>query len=352
MAKVKMSGKKAAVAMSGGVDSSVTAALLKKQGYAVQGFFMALAQPDLSEQVVRVRAMAERLAVELVVIDLRVEFEKLVLDYFRDSYFRGLTPNPCVVCNRHIKFGLFLEKALAEGADFLATGHYVRRQYGDDGRYHLLKGLDPDKDQSYFLCLLEQEQLARISFPLGGYRKNQVYELAGELGLEFARSEESQDACFLKGREIGDFFDKSGAGRDDSGEVVTVDGKEVGRHRGIHYFTVGQRRGLGIPDATPWYVVGLEPETNRVVVGKQRDLLRSRLHVAELNWLAGEPPGLPVQLEVRIRYRHQPVAAQVIPGSAGGFDMVFTEPQRAVAPGQFAALYRGDELLGGGRITN
>lgn len=348
-----MTHKKVAVAMSGGVDSSVTAALLKKQGYQVQGVFMTLAQPDIDAQVVRVRAMADRLGVELTVIDLHKEFSELVLKYFRDSYFRGLTPNPCVVCNRHVKFGLFMDRALSGGAEFLATGHYVRLQRGADGLHHLLKGNDPSKDQSYFLCQLQQAQLARIRFPLGEYRKDEVYEMAEELGLEFTRSEESQDVCFLKDQDVGDFLGESTAVSDDFvGTVVTVDGRKVGQHGGIHRFTVGQRRGLGIPDATPWYVVALEPEGNRVVVGKQEDLFRSRLHVAELNWLGGHAPELPVELEVRIRYRHQPVPAQIIPGLQGGVDVLFAEPQRAISPGQFAAFYRGEELLGGGPICS
>jgi len=337
--------------MSGGVDSSVTAALLKKQGYEVQGVFMALAQPDLDEQLARVKAMADRLAVALAVIDLRVEFEKLVLKYFRDSYFKGLTPNPCVVCNRYIKFGLFMERALAAGADFLATGHYVQRLEGEDGLCHLLKGVDPVKDQSYFLCLLEQAQLAKAQFPLGGYRKEEVYELAGELGLEFERSEESQDVCFLKNQEVGDFLEKNAPARDDSGVVVTVEGRVVGRHQGIHHFTVGQRRGLGIPDVTPWYVVGLESEGDRVVVGKKEDLFRDHLQLAEINWLAGRAPEMPLELEVRIRYRHQPVAARLVPEPQGGFTVHFAAPQQAITPGQFAAFYRGEELLGGGAIS-
>ncbi|MCK4838034.1 MAG: tRNA 2-thiouridine(34) synthase MnmA, partial [Desulfobulbaceae bacterium] len=293
-----MTQKKVAVAMSGGVDSSVTAALLKKQGYQVQGVFMTLAQPDIEDQVARVRAMADRLEIELSVIDLHQEFAGLVLDYFRDSYFRGLTPNPCVVCNRQVKFGLFMDRALDGGAEFLATGHYVRWQRDDDGLYHLLKGNDPAKDQSYFLCQLQQQQLARVRFPLGEYRKDEVYELAAELGLEFSRSEESQDVCFLKDQEVADFLGDSSAVADSSGPVVTVDDRVVGQHQGIHRFTVGQRRGLGIPDATPWYVVGLEAAGNRVVVGKQQDLFRSRLHVAELSWLAGYAPELPGKLEV------------------------------------------------------
>lgn len=347
-----MTQKKVAVAMSGGVDSSVTAALLKKQGYQIQGVFMTLAQPDIDAQVARVRAMAEQLNVELTVIDLHRQFAERVLDYFRDSYLRGLTPNPCVVCNRHIKFGLFMDTALAGGAEFLATGHYVRLQQGDDGLYHLLKGNDPSKDQSYFLCQLRQNQLARVRFPLGEYRKDEVYEIAAELGLEFSRSEESQDVCFLKDQAVGDFLAESGAVLGGSGPVVTVDGREVGRHRGIHYFTVGQRRGLGIPDATPWYVVGLEATGNRVVVGKQQDLFSSRLHVVEVNWLAGHSPELPGEFEVRIRYRHQPVAAQIVSNPQGGCDVLFAEPQRAISPGQFAAFYRGEELLGGGPISN
>lgn len=347
-----MTQKKVAVAMSGGVDSSVTAALLKKQGYRVQGVFMTLAQPDIDAQVARVRAMAEQLAVELTVIDLHRQFADRVLAYFQDSYLRGLTPNPCVICNRHIKFGLFMDEALAGGAEFLATGHYVRLQHGEDGLYHLLKGHDPSKDQSYFLCQLRQDQLARVRFPLGEYRKDEVYEMAAELGLEFSRSEESQDVCFLKDQTVGDFLAESITVPANSGSVVTVDGREVGHHQGIHRFTVGQRRGLGIPDATPWYVVGLEEAGNRVVVGKQQDLFRSRLHVAEVNWLAGSAPELPGEFEVRIRYRHQPVAARVVPGSQGGCDVIFTESQRAISPGQFVVFYRGEELLGGGPILN
>jgi tRNA-specific 2-thiouridylase len=347
-----MTPKKVAVAMSGGVDSSVTAALLKKQGYQVEGVFMALAQPDLETQVARVRAMAARLDVGLRVIDLQREFAELVLAYFRADYFRGLTPNPCVVCNRHLKFGLLLARALAGGADWLATGHYARLQRGGDGLVRLLKGRDPAKDQSYFLCLLRQEQLARIIFPLGEYRKDEVYAMAGELGLEFTRGEESQDICFLREQTVGDFLGGGAAGAEAEGVVVTVGGRVLGRHQGIHRFTVGQRRGLGLPDATPWYVVGLEALGNRVVVGKEADLFRSRLRVAEPNWLAGHAPALPLDLEVRIRYRHQPAAARLVAGGRGGVDVHFVEPQRAISPGQFAAFYRGEELLGGGSIQS
>jgi tRNA-specific 2-thiouridylase len=347
-----MTRKKIAVAMSGGVDSSVTAALLKKEGFEVNGVFMALAQPDIVEQEERVRAMADRLGVGLEVIDLRREFSELILSYFRDSYFKGLTPNPCVVCNRQVKFGLFMEKALAGGAEFLATGHYVRLRHDQDGSFHLLKGNDPTKDQSYFLCLLRQEQLARARFPLGEYRKDEVYEMAAELGLQFSRSEESQDVCFLKDHEVADYLEETGEKPFAPGKVVTVDGRKVGDHNGIHRFTIGQRRGLGIPDATPWYVVGLEAEQNLVVVGKKEDLFQSEMRVAGVNWLAGQPPAIAKDIEVRIRYRHQPAPAEIRLDGQGGAEVVFQEPQRAITPGQFAAFYRGDELLGGGPICS
>jgi len=345
--------QKVAVAMSGGVDSSVTAALLKKEGFEVNGVFMALAQPDIAEQEERVRAMAGRLGVGLAIIDLRREFSELILTYFRNSYFNGLTPNPCVICNRQVKFGLFMDKALSGGADFLATGHYVRLRHDDDGTSRLLKGNDPTKDQSYFLCLLRQEQLARARFPLGEYRKDDVYEMAADIGLQFSRSEESQDVCFLKDREVADYLEETGGAPSGPGKVVTADGRQVGGHDGIHRFTIGQRRGLGIPDSTPWYVVGLEAEQNLVVVGKKEDLFHSGMRVSGVNWLAGLPPVIGGEdIEVRIRYRHQPAPAEILEDGQGGVEVVFREPQRAITPGQFAAFYRGDELLGGGPISS
>ena len=347
-----MTKKKVAVAMSGGVDSSVTAALLKNEGFEVNGVFMALAQPDIAEQEERVRAMADRLGVGLEVIDLRREFVELILAYFRDSYFNGLTPNPCVICNRQVKFGLFMEKALSGAADLFATGHYVRLRHDDDGSIHLLKGNDPTKDQSYFLCLLKQEQLAKARFPLGEHRKDEVYEMAADLGLHFSRSEESQDVCFLKDREVADYLKDLGETPPGSGKVVTADGRQVGTHAGVHCFTIGQRRGLGIPDSTPWYVVGIEPEKKLVVVGKKEDLFHSEMHVSGVNWLGGQLPDTGKDLQVRIRYRHQPAPAEIMPDGQGGVGVVFREPQRAITPGQFAAFYQGEELLGGGPIIS
>lgn len=336
------------MAMSGGVDSTVTAALLQQAGAEVRGVFMLLGQPDQPAQVDKVRGLADRLGISLEVVDLHAEFTAQVIKYFRSSYFRGETPNPCVVCNRTIKLGLLLDQVLASGAEFLATGHYVRLQRDPEGGCHLLRGLDPSKDQSYFLCGLAPERLRHLLFPLGEKRKSEVYELAAGLGLEFTTSQESQDVCFLKGRELGDFLAEA-APTDLAGPVVTTGGREVGRHAGIYHFTIGQRRGLGIPAHAPYYVVGLEQEGNRVVVGSSEELFRDRLLVPEVNWLAGAPE-LPTELAVQIRYRQRPVAATVSLALGGGVEVVFADPQRAVTPGQFAAFYRGEELLGGGVI--
>jgi len=334
--------------MSGGVDSAVTAALLQQVGAEVRGVFMLLGQPDQDSQVDKVRGLADRLGVSLAVVDLREAFAARVISYFQASYFRGETPNPCVVCNRTIKLGLLLDQVLVSGAEFLATGHYVRLHRDPEGGCHLLRGLDPSKDQSYFLCGLAPERLQNLLFPLGEKCKSEVYELAAGLGLEFTPSQESQDVCFLKGRELGAFLAEA-APPDLAGPVVTTAGREVGRHGGIYHFTIGQRRGLGIPAHAPYYVVGLEPEGNRVVVGSSEELFRDRLLVPEVNWLAGAPE-LPTELAVQIRYRQRPVAATVSPTPGGGVEVVFADPQRAVTPGQFAAFYRGEELLGGGVI--
>jgi tRNA-specific 2-thiouridylase len=334
--------------MSGGVDSTVTAALLQQAGAEVRGVFMLLGQPDQEAQIEQVRGLAGRLEIPLEVIDLRAEFAARVISYFRASYFRGETPNPCVVCNREVKLGLLLDQVRAAGAEFLATGHYVRLYRAPDGGCHLRRGLDSSKDQSYFLCGLAPAQLRHLLFPLGEHRKSEVYELAAGLGLRFTTSQESQDVCFLKGRELGDFL-AAAAPADSAGAVVTTDGREIGRHAGIYHFTIGQRRGLGIPAAAPYYVVGLEAAGNRVVVGTNEELFRDRLWVPEVNWLAGAPE-LPVELAVQIRYRQRPVPARVSAGSIGGVEVAFADPQRAVTPGQFAAFYQGDELLGGGVI--
>ncbi len=345
--------------MSGGVDSSVTAALLRRAGAEVEGVFMRLAQPEVDQHQQRAEAVAAHLGIELTVVDLGEDFRDKVLQPFIRAYFAGLTPNPCVFCNRLIKFGLLLETMLARDADFLATGHYVRLAparpgdaASDDGLV-LRRGQDPGKDQSYFLCRLQPASLKRILFPLGEKRKSQVYELAAALGLSGRHGAESQDVCFLGEQSVADFLagqiqEKSGAAAAE-GPIVTVDGRELGRHRGVHRYTVGQRRGLGIPDATPYYVVALDVAGNRVVVGKPEDLLHLVIRVADLNWLITPPP-LPARFAVQLRHRHRPAPALVEPAPDGTVTLTFDQPQRAPAPGQYAALYRDDQLLAGGEI--
>jgi tRNA-specific 2-thiouridylase len=338
-----------AVAMSGGVDSTVTARLLARQGHEVRGLFMALAQPDLAVQVARVREVADRLGVALTVVDLSQVFGRQVLDYFVRSYYQGRTPNPCVVCNPKVKCGQLLAEALALGCEALATGHYVRRQATADGSV-LLKGLDAGKDQSYFLCGLGQQELARLRFPLGELHKEEVYGLAEEFGFHDFRGRESQDVCFLKERTVQQFLEEYGGAVPRPGQVVDLQGRVRGHHQGIHRYTVGQRRGLGIPAAEPLYVVGLDAPANRVIVGGDDDLWQQGLVVTEMNWLAGRPPSLPATLTVKIRYRHAGAAA-LVSATDTGCRIDFAAPQRAITPGQFAVLYDGERLLGGGEIS-
>jgi len=335
--------------MSGGVDSSVTAALLVQQGYEVTGVYMALAQPDLDEQIARVRRIADYLQVPVDVADLSGSFQSGVLDYCCSSYARGRTPNPCVVCNPLIKFGKLLDYGLKKGIGLMATGHYVRLSEGADGKVRLLRGVDPKKDQSYFLCRLRQEQLQKLRFPLGETEKEKVYELAAQLGLRTMHGRESQDVCFLQNTTMPDFLAERFVGRFPEGPIATRDGRVVGHHKGFFRYTVGQRRGLGIPDATPYYVVALDPEKNQVVVGKEADLWQEFLDVREVNWIFGSAPALPGRFMVQIRYRHKAAPAMVA-HSTTGIRIEFEQPQRAVTPGQFAVLYRNDELIGGGEI--
>jgi tRNA-specific 2-thiouridylase len=340
--------------MSGGVDSSVTALMLKEQGFEVRGFFMALLQPDLEQQTARVRRMADFLQVELTVVDLSRFFERQVLDYCTATYFDGKTPNPCMVCNSRVKFGRLLDEIMTRGCDFQATGHYVRIERAAGLPVRLLKGRDPGKDQSYFLGRLTQQQISRLLTPLGDHCKTAVYRLAEKRGLHLLHGRESQDACFLQGGSLGDFLAQRVARPARPGEIITRDQRVIGEHSGLANFTIGQRRGLGIPDATPYYVIGLDVKNNRVMVGKKEDLLRKSFLVREIHWLAGEQPDLPQSLAVKIRYRHQPAAAVLEKTETAAGDgllrVTFQQPQSAVTPGQFAVFYRHDEVVGSGEI--
>lgn len=344
-------GSLAAVAMSGGVDSSVTAALLLQAGCRVRGYFLALAQPDLDAQIVQVRGVAAALGVPLEILDLRDAFRSAVLEPFARGYLAGQTPNPCMVCNPAIKCGRLLDHVLARGCDFLATGHYARIQRMPGGRVLLLRGRDPKKDQSYFLSQLRGDQLARLRFPLGGYTKEEVRGLAAGFSIAGVHGAESQDVCFLDDGGVTGFLARQGIRGTGPGRVVTAAGLVLGQHGGIEGFTIGQRRGLGIPDATPWYVIGLDAGSNTVVAGKEPDLWQRSLRTDPVNWISGEAPALPRATLVRIRYRHREAEAQLANEADGGVRITFTKPQRAITPGQYAVFYEGEAVLGGGVIA-
>jgi len=333
-----------AVAISGGVDSAFAAWTLSRtqKVFLLHGLFV----PEASDPERPLR-IAEFLGLPLRVVDLRREFRERVIRYFREAYARGLTPNPCVICNREIKFGLLLAKARELGAERLATGHYARVVYDANlKRYLLLKGRDPRKDQSYFLHQLSQEALSRVVFPLGKLLKEEVVREAVRIGLFNLTAPESQEVCFIRGdyRELFADLDFP------PGDIVTVDGRVVGRHRGLYAYTVGQRRGLGLRLGRPYYVVRLDARRNRVVVGEKKDLFCRSFLVGGVNFIYPLDPGRPFRAEVRIRYRHREAPAEVRPLADGLYRVIWERPQKAVTPGQFAVFYRGDLVLGGGEI--
>ncbi|MCW5199582.1 tRNA 2-thiouridine(34) synthase MnmA [Desulfobulbus sp. F1] len=337
-----LSPRNIGIALSGGVDSTIAAALLLEQGFAVQGFFMLLL-PESEQQVGKVQHIADRLGISLHLVDLREQFQQQIIATFTDTYKQGLTPNPCIICNRLIKFGLLLEAMAAKGMNAMATGHYARIQ---DGR--LCRGLDPAKDQSYFLCRLTAKQLSRLVLPLGDWRKQDVFARVRAMGFNhFEEDGESQDVCFLAGQDLAAFLDRQGI-KARSGEIVTRKGRVLGSHLGYWKYTVGQRRGLGIPDATPWYVTGLDAEQHQVIVGKNEELLQRELLLADMQWQI-EPPEQ-WQGRVQLRSRHQAAEAKAVPTENGCWRVFFKEPQRAVTPGQFAVLYEDDQVVGSGVI--
>jgi tRNA-specific 2-thiouridylase len=334
------------VAMSGGVDSTVTAATLLEQGYIVHGFFMKLPLPGLDEQIRKVQAVADQLGIPLHFVEVKEDFKQKVIAYFCDAYRQGLTPNPCVVCNRGIKFGLLSQTMLAQGMKKTATGHYAGVEQREDTAL-LRRGKDPEKDQSYFLCRLAPEQLRHSLFPLADRHKEDIFLQAKGLGFTQFNGEESQDVCFLAQQDLSTFLGKQGA-QGIQGKVVTNNGEVLGTHEGIWKYTVGQRRGLGIPDATPWYVVGLNAEKNHVIIGKNNELFQTELHLSDMQWQLGVP--LSWQGKVQLRSRHQAAEAEVCPEKNGTWQVSFKNPQRAVTPGQFAVLYQDDLVVGSGVI--
>ncbi len=345
------------VAMSGGVDSSVAACLLQEEGYDVVGSHMRLVHLDGVEHGCcgpAARADAEAVAwiagFPFEIADLSDAFEQTVIDDFVREHRSGRTPNPCARCNGEIKFGAFLRRADELGIDRVATGHYVRSEHGADGVWQLLRGADAGKDQSYMLHMLGQRQLERSLFPVGGLPKSETRRLAASFGLPIAAKPDSQDLCFAPSGDAGGFLRSVAPDLLREGDVVDPDGAVIGRHPGTATFTVGQRRGLGVATGERRYVVDVDAAHNRVVVGPGELLARRGLVADRASWVRGRPPAEgPFEAAVRIRYRGEDVAAVVTP-RAGGFEVGFAAPQRGVAPGQSAVVYRGDEVLGGGRV--
>ena len=345
-------------AMSGGVDSSVAALLLQEAGHQVIGLTMQVWDQagDAAgyrgccspEDVFDARRVAEQLGIPFYVVNFRELFaEKVVAPFVRD-YLSGRTPNPCVLCNREIKFAALLARARELGADFLATGHYARIQDGPCRK--MLRGCDPQKDQSYFLFTLTQEQLAAALFPVGEMKKPEVRALARARGLKVKDKAESQDVCFVSQGHYSDFLRDRSGDHNGSGEIVDRAGKILGRHQGIYAYTIGQRKGLGISSPHPLYVVGLDAETNRVIVGPDEALFHRQVLVRDLHWISGQavPPDREVQ--VKLRYKSPARPAIVEPAAGDRWRMTFAEPQRAITPGQAAVVYAGEEVLGGGWI--
>lgn len=338
------------IAMSGGVDSTATAILSQQQG-PVRGFFMKLEQPNYEEQLEKVTSIATKLAIELEVIDLEEQFQKCVLDYFSKSYFKGLTPNPCVICNKEIKFGLFLHALLARGVNKVATGHYAQIKKTTTA-YELHKGIDPHKDQSYFLSRLNQEQLSHVSFPLGSMHKSEIYTLVEEHGFLDFRGTESQDVCFLEKDNVADFLEKADGYSNTTGNIVTRDGKILGRHLGLHRYTVGQRKGLGISHTEPLYVIGLNVDNNSVIVGENEQLFTKTIHLNDMHWIH-QPPESHSHIndvEIHIRSTHKGGTASLSLLDHNQATVMFTEAQRAITPGQFAVIYKGTQVIGSGVI--
>lgn len=360
MIRLKKNKEKIAVGMSGGVDSSLAAALLKKKGCDVIGVTFRMWPKEECgasfgraccnlEAITRARAVAESMKIPYYVFDFSDEFKKEVIDYFCGEYLKGLTPNPCVICNEKIKFGLLLEKAKSLGAEKIATGHYVKT-LGTKGRFLLKEGKDKSKDQSYFLFSLSQDQLSRAVFPLSDITKEKTRSLAKRMKLVTFNTTSSQDICFIQDKNYAEYIKKKTGVEIKGGDIVDKSGKVLGTHKGIPFYTIGQRRGMGIAHKEPLYVIGIDIADNRIVVGTKRDVLKKSLIADRMNWIAIEGVAKSLRVKAKIRYNHKKAAATVTKLNGDSVRVDFDEPQEAPTPGQAVVFYDKDIVLGGGWI--
>lgn len=345
--------------MSGGVDSSVAAALLKQQGYDVTGMMMRLwSEPGKEESnrcctpdsMAQARRVANILDIPFYVVDAKDVFRNTVVEYFLEGYAQGETPNPCVICNKKIRWEFLLNHALALGAEFMATGHYARRMKDELGRMKLLKAVDPSKDQSYVLHVLNQEKLKHALFPIGDYPKSEIRQIAKSFGLPTASRPDSQDLCFLAGDDYRNFIRRNASEMLKPGEIVTHDGRVIGQHNGLANYTIGQRKGLGVASPVPLYVITKDAVSNTLIVGTLDELGVNELTARDVNWLAGAVPQESFRAQVKIRYTAKEAEALVIPLNGNQVKVQFDAPQRDITAGQAAVFYIEEEVIGGGII--
>ncbi|MBU4068037.1 MAG: tRNA 2-thiouridine(34) synthase MnmA [Proteobacteria bacterium] len=361
-----------AIAISGGVDSLTAAYLLKKQGHKLIGihfitgyeakpfyhknikdFENSETTPSSTKDYIcqKVSKLAEQLGICIEIIDCSAEFKKNVVDNFIQTYKAGKTPNPCMVCNTSIKFGTVLDFARKMGAKHIATGHYARVIKDRKNKHHLLKGIDQQKDQSYFLALLKQKQLAGACFPLGDLTKSEVLKISKEKKLKPIVNRESQDICFIKDNNYGYFLEQQQSFKPKPGLIKDIKGNLLGEHRGLHLYTIGQRKGINCPASEPYYVVSIDIKHNILIVGSKKDLLLKECKVIKINWI-NQKPTSPIKIYARIRYRHKAVEASLLPIGKQTAIVKFKNPQSAITPGQGAVFYKADEVIGGGWIES